>query len=432
MLTIMVSAGAADTTYTVQPGEGLITIARKFGVNYLILAATNGIEDPYIIHPGQILQIPSGGAAPSQASDAPAPASPAPAPDAPAPAAPAAPPQTQSSPGTYTVQAGDSLSKIAAQFGTNYLVLADINGLQDPYIVALGQVLSVPGAPAAPAPGISEQGGQAETPANAPQPAAEPPPPPPPAAAPSYGGSFELGGQTHSFANRQLMQDVGMNWVKFQHKWSPGDSSEAVAGRIADAHNSGFKVLLSIPGANTYPGPGGIDFNSYVNFLGGVAALGPDAIEVWNEMNIDFEWPAGEIDPKSYVNNMLAPAYNAIKSANPNVMVIAGALAPTGFDNGTNAWADNRYLAGMCCGRCLTLYGLCRGSPQCGCNSARLLQWTSRGWPLQLVFPTNNGSVLQQFCRIHESMLHRIGLLIQRWFLWSVTKLWLGSRNFNC
>lgn len=143
------------------------------------------------------------------------------------------------------------------------------------------------------------------------------------------------------------MKDVGMTWVKFQHKWSPGDTPEAVAGRIADAHNSGFKVLLSIPGAATYPPPGGIDFDAYVEFLRGVAALGPDAIEVWNEENIDFEWPAGEIDPTSYVNNMLAPAYNAIKSVNPNVMVIGGALAPTGFDNGVNAWSDSRYLAGM-------------------------------------------------------------------------------------
>lgn len=44
---------------------------------------------------------------------------------------------------------------------------------------------------------------------------------------------------------------------------------------------------------------------------------------------------------------MLAPAYNAVKAANGNVMVISGALAPTGFDNGTNAWADDRYIRGM-------------------------------------------------------------------------------------
>lgn len=168
---------------------------------------------------------------------------------------------------------------------------------------------------------------------------------PAPVIAPAAGGSFELGGQTHSLANPQLMKSAGMNWVKFQHKWGPSDSPDSVAGRIAQAHGNGFKVLLSIPGSDAYPSS--IDFNSYVQFLGGVAALGPDAIEVWNEENIDFEWPAGQIDPTSYVNNMLAPAYNAIKSANPNVMVIMGAPAPTGFDNGTNAWSDARYMAGV-------------------------------------------------------------------------------------
>ena len=170
-------------------------------------------------------------------------------------------------------------------------------------------------------------------------------PPPPVSAPPVAVGGFELGGQTHSFSNPPLMASAGMTWVKFQHKWGPGGNPNDLAGRINNAHAAGFKVLLSIPGANTYPES--INFGEYVQFLAGVAALGPDAIEVWNEMNIDFEWPAGQIDPNSYVNNMLAPAYNAIKGANPNVMVISGAPAPTGFDNNTNAWADNRYMAGM-------------------------------------------------------------------------------------
>lgn len=173
-------------------------------------------------------------------------------------------------------------------------------------------------------------------------------PPPPVAAAPVSNPGFELGGQSHSFGNPQLMDYAGMNWIKFQHKWGPGDDPTAVAGRIQQAHANGFKVLLSIPGQTTYPD--NIDFNSYVEFLRGVAALGPDAIEVWNEENIDFEWPAGSIDPASYVNNMLAPAYNAIKGANPNVMVISGAPAPTGyFGGGCSAQGcdDNAYLAGM-------------------------------------------------------------------------------------
>jgi hypothetical protein len=143
------------------------------------------------------------------------------------------------------------------------------------------------------------------------------------------------------------MKDSGMGWVKFQHKWAAGDSPDLVAGRIQEAKAGGFKVLISVTGATPYPAANSIDFAAFTEFMRGLAALGPDAIEVWNEQNIDFEWPAGQIDPAVYVNSMLAPAYQAIKSVNPNIMVISGAPAPTGFDNGTNAWADNRYIAGM-------------------------------------------------------------------------------------
>lgn len=165
--------------------------------------------------------------------------------------------------------------------------------------------------------------------------------PPPPVSI----GSFELGGQTHSLAHPAQMLYAGMTWVKFQHKWGAGDSPDAVAGRIQSAHANGFKVLLSIPGSDH----SSIDFGAYAAFLGGVAALGPDAIEVWNEMNIDREWPAGQISPSTYTTSMLAPAYQAIKAANANVMVISGAPAPTGFYGGCSGAGcnDDQYVAGM-------------------------------------------------------------------------------------
>src|SRR5207244_13458314 len=101
----------------------------------------------------------------------------------------------------------------------------------------------------------------------------------------------------------------------------------ATAGSFVSAgHAAGFKVLLSIPGPSY---PTSIDFNSYVQHLAAVAAYHPDAIEIWNEMNLDREWPAGQIDPPSYVNNMLTPGFNAIKSVSPDTIVIIGALAPT-------------------------------------------------------------------------------------------------------
>lgn len=159
------------------------------------------------------------------------------------------------------------------------------------------------------------------------------------------GGALELGGQVPgSMGVAPYLTAAGMTWAKFQAKWpyvDPGTACSYVsAGRAA-----GFKVLLSIPGP-LYPTS--IDFASYVEHLRAVAAgCQPDAMEIWNEMNIINEWPKGQIDPASYVNNMLAPGFNAIKQASPNTMVIIGALAPTGFDNTTDAWSDQRYLQGL-------------------------------------------------------------------------------------
>jgi len=173
-------------------------------------------------------------------------------------------------------------------------------------------------------------------------------PPPSSAPPPVSGGSFELGGQTHTLAHPNEMHYAGMNWVKFQMKWSPGMTGNDVVGRIQQAHASGLKVLLSIPGGSEYPSS--IDFAAYVEFLRQVAAQGPDGIEVWNEQNIDREWPTGQINPTAYVQQMLAPAYNAIKSVNPNILVISGAPSPTGFFGGACAPAgcdDAPYVAGM-------------------------------------------------------------------------------------
>lgn len=170
-------------------------------------------------------------------------------------------------------------------------------------------------------------------------------PAPPVSAAPVTNAGFELGGQAFG-APYGVMNQAGMTWVKKQIKWGPGTGADAATGFIAEAHGAGFKILLSIPG-QSYPSdlP---DFGAYVEFLRAVASLPdpPDAIEVWNEQNINAEWPSGQIDPALYVNNMLAPAYNAIKSANSRIMVISGALAPTG-GNGPSVMSDDRYIAGM-------------------------------------------------------------------------------------
>lgn len=106
--------GASDgqpsgTTYTVQSGDTLSGIAAAYGTSWQHLADINGIADPNIIHPGQVLKIDGGS------------------------------PAVQ----TYAVRSGDTLSGIASQYGTSYQRLAEINGISNPNLIHPGQVLRI-------------------------------------------------------------------------------------------------------------------------------------------------------------------------------------------------------------------------------------------------------------------------------------------------
>lgn len=48
----------SGNTYTVQNGDDLYTLARKFGINWQTLASLNGITYPYLIYSGQVLKLP--------------------------------------------------------------------------------------------------------------------------------------------------------------------------------------------------------------------------------------------------------------------------------------------------------------------------------------------------------------------------------------
>ena len=142
-------------------------------------------------------------------------------------------------------------------------------------------------------------------------------------------GGFALGGHVAGFdagvGNR--MKSAGMTWVKKQVTHGVSDG----AGIIAAAKNQGFKVLLGALGSKQRLAA---NFDGYVaeyaQYLGFLAGQGADAIEVWNEPNIEREWPHGQINGARYAQ-LLAAAYQAIKAANPSTLVISGAPSPTGY-----------------------------------------------------------------------------------------------------
>lgn len=151
---------------------------------------------------------------------------------------------------------------------------------------------------------------------------------PAPVANSGAAGGFEVGGQVTGLFPEAIaaIQSAGMTWVKIQAKEMSVDQATAF---INEAHANNLKILLSAVGDhNRVMDPAYQD--QWVGIVAQYAANGADAIEVWNEPNIEREWQTGQVNGANYTA-LLAKAFNAIKAANPNTIVISGATAPTGF-----------------------------------------------------------------------------------------------------
>ncbi len=98
----------ADTprAVTVQSGDSVYTISRRYNVPMKALIEANGLEPPYILYPGQVLKI--------------------------------------DPPVVHVVQSGDSLYAISRRYGVDMRSLAQKNNIQSPYTIFPGQQLMVP------------------------------------------------------------------------------------------------------------------------------------------------------------------------------------------------------------------------------------------------------------------------------------------------
>lgn len=172
---------------------------------------------------------------------------------------------------------------------------------------------------------------------------------PPPLTSTTTISGFGYGGHVTGLDDNSVnyMRIAGMTWAKYQVRYDQGADPNAIAGLINDAHAKGFRILIGLVGHPHELNNGGY-FEAFAGYAGGLAALGADAIEIWNEPNLDREWPFGQIDPVWYTG-LLAQSFNAIKANNPNTYVISAALAPTGAEAAFPGAVvnDNSYLAGM-------------------------------------------------------------------------------------
>ncbi|MDF9443624.1 LysM peptidoglycan-binding domain-containing protein [Limosilactobacillus mucosae] len=119
------SSTAATTagTYTVKAGDTLSAIASRYSTSSSTLASLNSLSNPNLIYAGQVLKVSSNASTSSSTSSSAN--------------------NTVTTASSYTVKAGDTLSAIAAEYGTTYQALASANSISNPNDIYVGQVIKV-------------------------------------------------------------------------------------------------------------------------------------------------------------------------------------------------------------------------------------------------------------------------------------------------
>lgn len=223
---------------------------------------------------------------------------------------------------------------------------------------------------------------QPEAPAQAEQPAGDDPAGEQPAAqAPTAGSgnylpatmrSPDFGAQAFlwwrpEIADRDLtlMKEANFDWVKQAFAWETiegsgkGQYDWSIADRVVtQVNNHQLKLLARLSSdpeltnfwADHPPGNAD-DFADFAFAVANRYNCTPQAVgciqayQIWNEPNLAREWGGNPPDPAGYAE-FLRKAYTAIKSANPNAIVISAGMAPTG-DNTAQAMPDDLFYEGM-------------------------------------------------------------------------------------
>lgn len=162
----------------------------------------------------------------------------------------------------------------------------------------------------------------------------------------------------------QLIREMGATTIVEFFPWayielSEGEYHWQQADMIVrHARNQGIRIIARLGLVPSWARPNGTASNhlpaeSVDEFARFAAAFAErfrgtvDHILIWNEPNLTFEWGFQDVNASTYVQ-LLQTTYDPIHTANPNAVVLAGALAPTieppGSPRGLN---DLLYLEGM-------------------------------------------------------------------------------------
>jgi murein DD-endopeptidase MepM/ murein hydrolase activator NlpD len=175
--------GLFSLDYTVERGDTLTEIAREQGVSLADLIDANNLSNPDLIRPGQVLVIPGSGGGDI----------------------------------VHVVARGETLGRIAANYGTTGRALAEANGLANPDLIRIGQELNVPAGQARPQQGSDSGNGG--------------------------GGAAVRSGDFHIVRKGETIDSIAS-----QYKGVSGANIRTANGIVGDTIYSGTRLFLNGPG----------------------------------------------------------------------------------------------------------------------------------------------------------------------------------------
>jgi polysaccharide biosynthesis protein PslG len=162
----------------------------------------------------------------------------------------------------------------------------------------------------------------------------------------------------------EMVREMGAPWIVEYFPWAyvesqPGRFDWTHTDLVIDhAERQGLHVIARLGFVPEWARPAEssplyldedrfVDFGRYAAEFATRYAGRVDYLIIWNEPNLALEWGFAAVEPAKYVT-MLKTVYPMIKAANPDMQVLAGALAPTlappGSPDGMN---DLDYLQAM-------------------------------------------------------------------------------------
>jgi hypothetical protein len=156
-------------------------------------------------------------------------------------------------------------------------------------------------------------------------------------------------------------QGLGVGWIKQQVEWhtiehGPGDLDWQLLDLAVEAcSDHGFRLLLGVTHApdwtrasETEGGPPS-DYAEFGRFMEQVAVRYRGrvaAYELWNESNLAREWQGEPLSAARFVA-LVAEGARGVRAGDAEALVISGAPAVTGINDGVTAIDDRVYLRGM-------------------------------------------------------------------------------------